>query len=164
MWGPSLQRQWGDVQQGVEMTHPTLEPLPPGSRVVESVKKSAARAASGRTTPTGHRPEGAETPLDESESEFEKDDDDSEHMANSEEPPTTTNTSMRNTPTTPVSRRQREATLARKVMRRWWRLAKIPGSPSVADELGEGEFTINWTKAVAPRLEGRIKEVKATVD
>jgi hypothetical protein len=160
MWGPSLSRQWGDVQQGLQKCHPILEPLPPGSRVVEAFKNRAKSATSGRTTPSGHRAEGAETPLNESDSEFEKDDDDAENTAHSEDPPTTTNTSMQNALTTPVSKRQREKMLARKVMRKWWRLAKIPGSPNVADELGEGEFTINWTRAVAPRLEGRIKEVK----
>ncbi|KAF2493416.1 5'-nucleotidase [Lophium mytilinum] len=158
MWGPSISRQWDAVHQGVQKSHPVHDPIPPGSRVVDILQRKA-KSASGRTTPGGRHPEGAETPLNESDSEFEKDDDD--HTAHSEDPHTTTTTSLRTAPTTLVSKRQREQTLARKVMRKWWRLAKIPGSPSVADELGEGEFTINWTKAIAPRLEGRIREVKA---
>ncbi|PVI00350.1 Metallo-dependent phosphatase [Periconia macrospinosa] len=52
-----------------------------------------------------------------------------------------------------------ELTIVRKVMKKWWRLAGLKGTPKCADELGTEELKVDWTKAVAPRVEGRIKEV-----
>ena len=60
----------------------------------------------------------------------------------------------------PILFNEEQTKIIRRVMRKWWRLAKLEGSPKLCDELGEGEFQVNWTRAVAPRLEGRIKEVK----
>ena len=59
----------------------------------------------------------------------------------------------------PIQFSQRELEVIRKVMKKWWRVAGLKGSPKACDELGGGEFQINWTKAIAPRLEGRIKEI-----
>lgn len=59
----------------------------------------------------------------------------------------------------PIQFSQRELEVIRKVMRKWWRVAKLQGAPKTCDELGGSEFQVNWTKAIAPRLEGRIKEV-----
>jgi 5'-nucleotidase len=72
--------------------------------------------------------------------------------------------------------RKREMQLARKVLRKWWRLAGLPGHAEAADALNEGEMEVNWThvshrypgggeggadyvQAIAPRLEGRIRMV-----
>ena len=54
------------------------------------------------------------------------------------------------------SQRERELQIMRKVMRKWWRLAGLPGHPRMCEEKGE-EFGVLWTKGIAPRLEGRIK-------
>jgi 5'-nucleotidase len=35
----------------------------------------------------------------------------------------------------------------------------LKNAPDLCDELGGKEFVVNWTKAIAPRLEGRIVEV-----
>ncbi|KAF1944831.1 5'-nucleotidase-like protein [Clathrospora elynae] len=59
----------------------------------------------------------------------------------------------------PIQFNEREQELIRKVMRKWWRVAGLKGSPTTCDELEGKEFQINWTKAIAPRLEGRIREV-----
>jgi hypothetical protein len=59
----------------------------------------------------------------------------------------------------PIQFTERQTELIRRVMRKWWRLAGLKGNPNLCDELGGGEFQVNWTKAIAPRLEGRIKEV-----
>ncbi|KAF2178226.1 5'-nucleotidase [Zopfia rhizophila CBS 207.26] len=169
MWEPSLSRVWGNVQEKLEHTHPTLEPQNPGPKVVEAFRNAAirdegrqekhlspdragsthrsrsrSRSPGGRRTPGGVHPEGTETPLDESDMEFE----DEEAVDDVKPVPM------------PLTKREHELVIIRKVMRKWWRLAKLPGHPNLCDELGEGEFQVNWTKAVAPRLEGRIKEVK----
>ncbi|KAF2400320.1 hypothetical protein EJ06DRAFT_537921 [Trichodelitschia bisporula] len=54
---------------------------------------------------------------------------------------------------------ERERGLARRVVRKWWRVAGLKGEPGVGEGWGEGEFVVNWTKAIAPRVEGRIKLV-----
>jgi hypothetical protein len=59
----------------------------------------------------------------------------------------------------PIQFNERQIEVIRKVMRKWRRLAGLKGAPSTVDELGDGEFKVNWTKAIAPRLEGRINEV-----
>jgi|TARA_R110002003_G_scaffold70_29_gene6577 hypothetical protein len=59
----------------------------------------------------------------------------------------------------PIRFNEREKEVVRKVMRKWWRLAGLKHSPKLCDELGVSEFQVNWTKAIAPRLEGRIREV-----
>lgn len=59
----------------------------------------------------------------------------------------------------PIQFNEREMEVIRKVMRKWWRVTGLSGSPKLCDELGGAEFQVNWTKAIAPRLEGRIKEI-----
>jgi hypothetical protein len=59
----------------------------------------------------------------------------------------------------PIRFDERQIEIVRRVMRKWWRLAGLKHSPTLCDELGGKEFVVNWTKAIAPRLEGRIREV-----
>jgi 5'-nucleotidase len=59
----------------------------------------------------------------------------------------------------PIRFNERQIEIVRKVMRKWWRLAGLKDAPNLCDELEGKEFVVNWTKAIAPRLEGRIKEV-----
>ncbi|GAB7358910.1 hypothetical protein MBLNU230_g4131t1 [Neophaeotheca triangularis] len=51
---------------------------------------------------------------------------------------------------------ERELQLMRKVMRKWWRLAGLKGHPRMCEELAGGEFGVDWTRGIAPRVEGRI--------
>ncbi|KAH7135943.1 5'-nucleotidase-like protein [Dendryphion nanum] len=60
----------------------------------------------------------------------------------------------------PIRFTERELPILRKTMKKWWRLAGLKGSPKLCDDIEEGELQVNWTKAIAPRLEGRIKEGK----
>lgn len=59
----------------------------------------------------------------------------------------------------PIHFNERQVDIIRRVMRKWRRLSGLKGAPSTVDELDGNEFQVNWTKAIAPRLEGRIKEV-----
>jgi hypothetical protein len=54
----------------------------------------------------------------------------------------------------------RELSIMRRVFRKWCRLAGVEGK--LCDDLAEGEFEVSWTRAVAPRVEGRIKMVTGT--
>lgn len=158
LFGPSMERTWTKMQHEIEHSHPIFEPKPPATRAIEALRekhtspdrsgsshssKSRSRSPSGRHTPGGVHPEGSETPLDESADEFGSDDDEAEG----------------DKPSSPVIRHEHELAIIRKVMKKWWRLAGIKGTPRACEELGEGEFQVNWTKAIAPRLEGRIKDV-----
>ena len=53
---------------------------------------------------------------------------------------------------------ERELYISRKVMRKWHRLTGLHGTAGLCDEKGE-EFTVSWTRGIAPRLEGRIKMI-----
>ncbi|OCT50695.1 flagellar associated protein [Cladophialophora carrionii] len=60
---------------------------------------------------------------------------------------------------------QRESLIARKVTRKWRRLAGVRDEAACVDPMNEGEFHIDWTRlaqAIAPRLEGRIKITKTS--
>jgi 5'-nucleotidase len=59
----------------------------------------------------------------------------------------------------PIRFDERQKEVIRKVVRKWWRLAGLKHAPNACDELAVREFQVNWTKAIAPRLEGRIREV-----
>ncbi|KAJ9603744.1 hypothetical protein H2200_011930 [Cladophialophora chaetospira] len=50
-----------------------------------------------------------------------------------------------------------EALIARKVTRKWRRLAGVSDEAGCVDAMNEEEFKVDWTRAIAPRLEGRIK-------
>ncbi|KAG4435346.1 hypothetical protein IFR05_009169 [Cadophora sp. M221] len=60
-----------------------------------------------------------------------------------------------------TDKHERQIQLARKVTRKWRRLAGLKGSSECCDAIQE--FSIDWTRAIAPRLEGRIKIVSAGV-
>ncbi|EED20999.1 5'-nucleotidase, putative [Talaromyces stipitatus ATCC 10500] len=55
---------------------------------------------------------------------------------------------------TPAEEEQR-IRLARKVLKKWMRIAGVHGKTGVVEEAGE-EFTPSWTWGIAPRCEGRI--------
>ncbi|TKA75911.1 hypothetical protein B0A49_04172 [Cryomyces minteri] len=155
-WGASMGHHWGSVHKDLHKKHPVREPITPGtventflknlptdSRSVPSlVGKAQEEGArpSKNTESSAAQAEGGGADFEMSESE----DDASE---------------LKPVPTD-VSQRERELVIMRKVTKKWWRLAKLPGHPSLCDEEDEGEFVVHWTKGIAPRLEGRIKETK----
>jgi 5'-nucleotidase len=60
-------------------------------------------------------------------------------------------------PSRPITFSERETYLLRRTMDKWWRLAGLEGSPRLCDEVAD--VGVNWTTAIAPRIEGRIKDV-----
>jgi hypothetical protein len=54
----------------------------------------------------------------------------------------------------------RELAVMRRVFGKWCRLAGV--RPNTCDELTEGECEVAWTRAIAPRIEGRIQMVAGT--
>ncbi|KAK5164661.1 uncharacterized protein LTR77_009867 [Saxophila tyrrhenica] len=55
--------------------------------------------------------------------------------------------------------REKRLQVARKVLKRWRRVAGIQGRPELASEQEHGEFVVGWTKGIAPKLDGRIQMV-----
>ncbi|KAK8188425.1 Metallo-dependent phosphatase-like protein [Phyllosticta capitalensis] len=172
-WGPSMGRHWSGVQEKISNHHPHLEPQRPSAKAVErllaanggAARKSAQNGdGDGRRTPLGTRPEGAETPLAESETDETGTDDetDDEVALHTSHPPHHPHhhSARADAEAAAVAARERQLSIMRRVMRKWWRLTGLPGHPALCDGLQEGEFTVNWTKAIAPRLEGRIRMVE----
>ncbi|KAF2652680.1 ser/Thr protein phosphatase family protein [Lophiostoma macrostomum CBS 122681] len=139
-WGGSMSRKFDKVQQNLSRSHSFHEPKTggsaskPGSPVVERVKD-------------GHEHPGIRRANDEEDKEF------AEYgEAESQGQGLDGEKIIR------FSERERE--VLRKAMRKWWRLAGMKGHPKLCDELGGDELEVNWTRAVAPRVEGRIREGK----
>lgn len=128
-FGPSLGRHWGNIHEELHETHPVIEPQPPQDKVVEAFRRAANRDAHKRSNLRGYSSTGLgtgyTTPLD-----YESEDEQAE---------------LKPVPTR-VTDRERELVIMRKVMRKWWRITGLPGHPQLCDELGEGEFMVNWTK------------------
>jgi 5'-nucleotidase len=55
------------------------------------------------------------------------------------------------------SESEKKLVLARKVVRKWWRLAGLKGHPALCEGGAGEDFSVPWTKGVAPRVEGRIR-------
>ncbi|KIV77353.1 hypothetical protein PV11_09153 [Exophiala sideris] len=55
---------------------------------------------------------------------------------------------------------ERELRIIQQVMRKWRRLAGLKEHAGCCDSMSEDEFQVDWTRAIAPRLEGRIRMTK----
>jgi len=56
------------------------------------------------------------------------------------------------------SAEEHELMVARKAMRKWWRLAGLNKRHAMGYEAGE-ELGVGWTRGICPQVEGRIKMV-----
>ncbi|KAF2271593.1 5'-nucleotidase-like protein [Westerdykella ornata] len=142
-WGPSMDRKFGRMQGNLKRTHEFLEPKTGGNSPVAAThldRDQSNGSDMARWELPASCPRDSETYLDENEDE----EDGAEYDDNQ-----------------PIKFSERECDLLRRVMNKWWRLAGLKGSPRLCDALGGEELQVNWTRAIAPRLEGRIREVKA---
>ncbi|KAI9054242.1 hypothetical protein LZ554_001410 [Drepanopeziza brunnea f. sp. 'monogermtubi'] len=143
MWGKSMEKHWDGVQKSMDATTPIVEPRTPvlGS----SNPGSPALQRNG--------PEGSEVAKQADEAAEDDTLDDSDHESDADDDePTRSGVDAEGC-------REREVELARKIMKKWWRLARLPGQPKCCDDMDAEEFKVDWTKAIAPRLEGRIRIV-----
>lgn len=138
-WGPSMNRKFGNLQEKLEQgsCHSFVQPKA-GSKPPSPVAVKNPHIDRLKQSDT---PSGSETDPDSDENE----DDGADYDEN-------------NSPIIRFS--EREEMVIRKVMRKWWRLAGLKGRPDLCDMLDGEELEVNWTKAIAPRLEGRIREGK----
>lgn len=152
-WGPSLARHWNRVAGDVGKSHPNIE-SPVSSPVHEKAPSGGWLEASRPGMPQRKQswaewtPEklramrGNVEPLDESGDE--DDDNDSSDGEKAE-----AQAEVRNI--------DRELEVMRRVFHKWCRLAGVRGE--ACDSLTVAEIACGWAKAIAPRVEGRIRIV-----
>ncbi|KAG9596898.1 Metallo-dependent phosphatase, partial [Aureobasidium melanogenum] len=148
-WGAALGQHWGTVHEHLRRTSSVVERTDTNHTFRRDSSDASARRASvdvssGRRKSSAiwDRPpvriiEPAEMDLSESEDESEV--------------------------TAPVLARElspeeHELVVARKAMRKWWRLAGLNKRHAMGYEAGE-ELGVGWTRGISPQLEGRIKVV-----
>ncbi|KAL9094121.1 MAG: hypothetical protein Q9165_003536 [Trypethelium subeluteriae] len=173
-WGASMGRHWGGVHDELHQAHPVREP-----KIPAQPKENEQDASNQKSKHTGRdsvadkhtetmpslvgkaqqddqsMPVRKKHKINDGEAEASMDDEIHErHLSDSEDD----HSDIKAVPTE-VSQRERELLIMRKVSRKWWRLSGLRGHPNLCDELGE-EFGVHWTKGIAPKLEGRIKEKK----
>ncbi|KAI4214433.1 MAG: hypothetical protein LQ349_009218 [Xanthoria aureola] len=129
-WGPSMGRHWGGVQEKLHRQD--------GMDVIEPKTKAAAH----KHTLSGNLKGQHEHRCGEDDS----DDDDAADVENGVSEPTTIET---------AAKEERQTYLARSVVRHWMRAAKIHSAGLVDEGATNGEMP-DWTKGIAPKLEGRI--------
>ncbi|KAF2642541.1 5'-nucleotidase-like protein [Massarina eburnea CBS 473.64] len=151
-WGPSMDKKFSNIQNRLSRSHTFHEASPPSPTALRKSSDLASGSANKVTLP--HHPAVAkvrdqhkrdESPGAASDSEADPDTDEEDNVDEGL-----------------IKFSEREITVLRKAMRKWWRLAGLKGQPKCADELGDEELHVDWTKAIAPRVEGRIKEIKST--
>lgn len=143
-WGRSMSRHWSTVHGDLHETHPIHE---------------------SNSAPPSPNPDGTvqqqSLPRQQDGVKHEELDSESENEADLDQPvvriipPDMSYSEEEN------AAAERELVIMRKVLRKWWRLAGLPGHPGMGHE-EEGEFDAAWTRGIAPRHEGRIEQVKRT--
>jgi 5'-nucleotidase len=150
-WGPSMDRHWGKVGDDVSKSHPNLVPNKSQTPSPTLEKPGSGKRRHGHGwddfTPIKLRERrssltSADGPMELSGDSIGDSDDDGVYELVEE-----------------VEVDEKELSIMRRVFKKWCRLAKVYAR--ACDDLNEGEFEIQWTKAVAPKVEGRIKIIGA---
>jgi 5'-nucleotidase len=147
-WSHNMGRHWGKVHNGLHDLHPVREPVKVGEpREDKTASKNASKVKTEDVPSLVGQAMLSGTDAVEADGTPAKHDHDSDSEDDHTDiPPVPSN----------LSRSERELLIARKVMRKWWRLAGLKGHPNMCSEVGE-EFGVHWARGIAPKLEGRIK-------
>lgn len=149
-WGASMDRHWGQVVSNVCKCHPVMQPKPqqPHQPQLENpavtgtgVECTPAKRKCGwdEWTPARLRQRrGSMPPADDADDDSDEEGEDGDGDEEME----------------------RELRIMRRVFKKWCRVAGVQGK--MCDDLDEAEFQVEWTKAIAPKLEGRIRMVGGT--
>ncbi|KAL2133305.1 hypothetical protein VTI74DRAFT_2571 [Chaetomium olivicolor] len=149
-WGPSMDRHWSKVADGVAKSHPII-----GNRRLSVSAPTSPTMMASHNSPNGGKQNGWAdwTPtrirqrrssvgpmLGPAEDESDSDSGEDAEAARQK------NRDL-----------DKELAIMRRFFRKWCRLAGINGN--TCDELSEDECEVGWTRAIAPRVEGRIQMV-----
>jgi len=146
-WGYSMDRHWKGVHKKLHKHQPVVEPQPK----TPSVEKSSSGLDSSATGLLKPRPMPVQRTISArsaTDAKYVDDSDDEEHTQESDEV------------LDKVSIQERQTHIMRQVMNKWRRIAGI-AQPQSCDNIKEGGFQVDWTRAIAPRIEGRIRMVGA---
>ncbi|KAI3326385.1 Metallo-dependent phosphatase [Xylariaceae sp. AK1471] len=140
-WSKGMGRHWDKVTSKVGVNHPHYVASPISSTAQTSIPGFPQRGGWDQWTPEKIREQRGSvlTPMDESDSE-----DEGEYEAVKHEGIV-------------IEQMDHEMQVMRRAFGKWARIAGV--ECKVADELKAGEFEVDWTRAIAPRVEGRIVRV-----
>ncbi|KAK4161367.1 Metallo-dependent phosphatase-like protein [Cladorrhinum sp. PSN259] len=166
LWGPSLERHWGRVIESTSQSNPVLPASPTSpseskkffppldSAVEEEAVEDASPYFSGwqNFTPAMLRSRRSSVSHVEEDNSTESDDDTS----------AADEIKKRKELALQESRKvDRELAIMRRVFRKWCRLAGVDDDRA-CDPLTGGDAGVDWTRAIAPRVEGRIIMVSSS--
>ncbi|KAF1950896.1 5'-nucleotidase-like protein [Byssothecium circinans] len=149
-WGPSMDKKFSRIQTSLQQTHTFHEASPTSPTATRKFPTTTTSPAS-KSLP--HHPAVAKV-----KEQYKRDE--SPGASDSEADPDSDEEDLHDEGLIRFS--EREFSVLRKVTKKWWRLAGLKGQPKCADEIGGDELRVDWTKAIAPRVEGRITEVKSS--
>ncbi|KAI0813197.1 Metallo-dependent phosphatase-like protein [Xylaria sp. FL0064] len=142
-WGASISRHWDGVANKVCASHPHYKAATSPTSPATASRPNTAQSGGGwddwKPEKIRERRASIAQPIDESDSEGEGD---SESAKRKEDA---------------IEDLDREMQTMRRVFGKWARIAKV--ECKLADELKADEFEVDWTRAIAPRVEGRIVRV-----
>ena len=146
-WTPSLAQHWNRVGSDLHRCHPVLEnpsgslPASPARDRKRTSAELVRKESWAEWSPAKLREKRDSVgPLAESGGEEDSEDGGEEEEAREG-----------------VQELDRELRIMRHVFHKWCRLAGVQGK--TCDNLNEAEIGVAWTKAIAPRVEGRIQMV-----
>lgn len=133
-WGNAINRHWNEVSDKVSKNHPEYTPTSNAKPITPVAKKGHDWDS---WSPQNLRDRRASVTSREEESDS---DDDNIIEVDKD-----------------VENVEKELQTMRRVFGKWARIAGV--DCKAGDQLHEGEFDVHWTKAIAPRIEGRITQV-----
>ncbi|KAI5925195.1 flagellar associated protein [Camillea tinctor] len=131
-WGNNIGRHWNEVATKVSADHVQYDPTANPTPVTPTSRPDLSGWENWSPERIRQRKASA-MPIDDSDSEEEDD-----VVQENQE----------------IEEIDREMQIMRRVFTKWARIAGV--ECQVADDLKMGEFEVDWTKAIAPRVEGRI--------
>ncbi|KAI8630036.1 Metallo-dependent phosphatase [Xylariaceae sp. FL1651] len=145
-WSKSMGRHWDEVTSKVNAKHP-CHPASATSSPTRPEKPSLSQSGgwdNWKPEKVRERRASLMPPVDESDSE----DDNASNVTEHED--------------RAIEQMDHEMQIVRRAFGKWARIAGF--ECKVADELKTGEFKVDWTRAIAPRVEGRIVCINGELD
>jgi 5'-nucleotidase len=146
--GSEMGKHWDGVQKELHAVHPVKEasPSPPTATSGEKSASSSNEESKNALPSLVGKAQTSSVEADKQQGDLDPSDSEEEVEAGN------------GTDTSPKSSEaDKKLVLARKVVRKWWRLAGLKGHPALCDGEAGDDFSVPWTKGVAPRVEGRIR-------
>ncbi|KAI0383416.1 Metallo-dependent phosphatase [Hypomontagnella monticulosa] len=129
-WGKNISRHWDNVTNKVSENHMHHAPTAATTPITPTLGPEASSGWENWTPEKIRERKKCTQPVDETDNEDGNDSDGDMQLID------------------------KEMQIMRRVFAKWARLAKVESR--IGEELKVGEFEVDWTRAIAPRVEGRI--------